>query len=196
MFGTPLVASLSDGCYGSDVREQFLKALNPFLMPTGDMSDDLTSDAESCPKEVPKMDDATSPTCFGDPESEGAYSSTDFQFYKSDVYGDTLIKMDEPFIPGLGKPSEVLVSWSTEMMNKYDTGRLSSLAKVSNCKLSSEPHEKSVSLNECLDEFFKEEPLEAENMWLVCTSIDISRILREKKRKSILFAVGSALYQY
>lgn len=189
MFGTPLVASLSDGCYGSDVREQFLKALNPFLMPTGDMSDDLTSDAESCPKEVPKMDDATSPTCFD------AYSSTDFQFYKSDVYGDTLIKMDEPFIPGLGKPSEVLVSWSTEMMNKYDTGRLSSLTKVSNCKLSSELQEESVSLNECLDEFSKEEPLEAENQWLVRTSIHISRILREEK-KVILFAVGSALYPY
>ncbi|KAF3442768.1 hypothetical protein FNV43_RR16685 [Rhamnella rubrinervis] len=152
-FGIPLVATLPDGHYGSDIRKQFLKLLHPFLKPTGDISNEHASD----------------PTSLSDPGSEGGSgddtcSRTDFQFYMGRL-GNTWIKMDESttYVPGLGKTLDVHVLWPTEMLKKYDTCRLSTLPKVSKPKWLSGPPP--VSLYKCLEEFFKEEPLGKDNKW-------------------------------
>lgn len=187
IFGIPLVASLSDGCYGSDIRKQFLKVLNPFLMPTGDVSNEHASDAENCVKEVSEIDVPVSPTSLSDPGSDcgsgdDTCSNTDFQFYMG-RFGNILIKMEEPItlIPGLDKNLEVHVLWPTEMMKKYDTCRLSSLPEVLKPKWLLRSLE-SVSLYKCLEVFLKEEPLGPDDMWLVCYSIHISSILQKKKK--------------
>lgn len=176
MFGIPLVASLSNVCCGSDIRELFLKLLNPFLIPIGDVSDDNANDAGNYVNEASEIKDAISPAFSSDPcSSSGSgddiHSSTDFQFYMRGAIGDTLINMNEPeFVSGLPKRLEVLVQWSREMLIKYDTCLLSSLPEVFKPKLFLRPQE-SVSVYKCLEAFLKEEPLGPDDMWLVCTLI-------------------------
>ncbi|XP_015870895.3 ubiquitin carboxyl-terminal hydrolase 8 [Ziziphus jujuba] len=173
IFGVPLVASLSNVSCGSDIREQYLKLLNPFLMPIGDVSDDNANDAGNYVNEASEIEDAISPAILSDPCSssgsgDDTHSSTDFEFYIRGAIGDTLtlINMNEPvYVSGsIKRLQEVLVLWSREMLKKYDTCLLSSLPHVFKPNMFLRPQE-FVSVYKCLEAFLKEEPLGPDDMW-------------------------------
>ncbi|CAB4287003.1 unnamed protein product [Prunus armeniaca] len=172
VFGIPLVATLPDVCNGSDIRNAFLKVLNPYLMSPGDLlnifDDDFAnedSNATTTTTTTIMDNDADS-----DRESrDEANSDTDFQFYLPDAkeaIEDTLIDMNEPIVvSGLPKRLEVLVLWSDNMTKKYDTCLLNTLPEVFKPQFFMREPEESVSLYKCLKAFMKEEPLGPEDMW-------------------------------
>lgn len=170
-FGIPLVARLSDLSYGSDIRKQFLQLLNPFLMPIEDVLNDYDDDVGNPANEDFEMEDATSSTVL-DAEIGLDYGTrdetqlgADFMFYKGP---GSEIKMNEPIlVSGLTKELEVLVLWSDKMIEKYDTGLLSSLPEVFKPQRFMRRPQESVSLYKCLEAFLKAEPLGPEDMWLV-----------------------------
>ncbi|XP_062167750.1 ubiquitin carboxyl-terminal hydrolase 8-like [Alnus glutinosa] len=168
-FGIPLVARLCDLSYGSDIRKQFLQLLNPFLMPIEDVLNDYDDDVRNLANEDSEMEDATSSTVL-DAETGldcGTQDETqlgaDFMFYKGPR---SEIKTNEPIlVSGLTKELEVLVLWSDKMIEKYDTGPLSSLPEVFKPQRFMRRHQESASLYKCLGAFLKEEPLGPEDMW-------------------------------
>uniref|UniRef100_A0A2N9H608 Ubiquitin carboxyl-terminal hydrolase n=1 Tax=Fagus sylvatica TaxID=28930 RepID=A0A2N9H608_FAGSY len=170
MFGIPLVARLPDHSCGSDIRKQFLKLLNPFLMPIEDVLNDHVDGEGNSGNEDSEMVDATSPTVLDtDTGSDSrtwdeTHLGTDFQFFTGS--GNSEIKMDEPvLVSGLTNELEVLVLWSDKMIEKYDTCLLSSLPEVFKPPMFMKRPQESVSLYKCLEAFLKEEPLGPEDMW-------------------------------
>ncbi|KAI7993117.1 Ubiquitin carboxyl-terminal hydrolase 8 [Camellia lanceoleosa] len=162
-FGIPLVARISDLSRGSEIRIEFLKLLNSFLMRANediDMEDVISSRLSDR--------DVNSDSGSGDDSHLGP---DDFQFYLMEERGGLLSKvqkmqMNETVtISELTRTINVLVSWPDKMTKLYDTCLLSSLPQI--CKpglLTKEPQE-SVSLYKCLEAFLKEEPLGPEDMW-------------------------------
>lgn len=175
MFGIPLVARLSDLCYGADIRKLFLKLLNPFLISTEDILNESVDDAGNHANEDNEIEDVSSSTRLigklgSDSESgDDMNLDVDFEFYMRGVLKDTLIKMDEPLlVSDPSKRLEVLVLWSDKMIEKYDTSLFSSMPAVSKSQSFTWRPQDSVSLYKCLEAHLKEEPLGPENMWLVC----------------------------
>ncbi|KAM1948144.1 hypothetical protein ACFX15_008374 [Malus domestica] len=175
-FGVPLIARLPDVCNGSDIRNKFLKVLNPYLMPTGDALDIFDDDdIGNYATEDSNKEDATPSTimdndAYADRESgDEAHLHNDFQFYFTDTKGairDTLIDMNEPIVVSkLPKRLSVLVLWSDKMTKKYDTCLLSNLPEIFKPPFSVRRPQESVSLYKCLEAFMKEEPLGPEDMW-------------------------------
>lgn len=166
---------MSDLSYGSDIRKQFLQLLNAFLLPIEDVLNDYDDDVGNPANEDSEMEDATSSTVL-DTETgldcgtrDETQLGVDFMFYKGP---GSEIKMNEPIlVSGLTKELEVLVLWSDKMIEKYDTGLLSSLPEVFKPQRFMRRPQESVSLYKCLEAFLKEEPLGPEDMWLVCTLI-------------------------
>lgn len=181
MFGIPLVARLSDLSYGSDIREEFLKLLNPFLLPTEDILNDF-DDVGNSTIEDSEMEEASIPSVLD--SNAGSVSrtrdeihlDTDFRFYRGPGFAE--IKMNEPIlVSGLIKELEVHVLWSDKMIEKYNICLLSSLPEVFKAQRFMKKPPESVSLYKCLQAFLKEEPLGPEDMWLVyllifCSSTD------------------------
>jgi hypothetical protein len=144
-------------------------------MPIEDVLNDYDDDVRNPANEDSEMEDATSSTVW-DAETGldcGSQDETqlgaDFMFYKGPR---SEIKTNEPIlVSGLTKELEVLVLWSDKMIEKYDTGPLSSLPEVFKPQRFMRRHQESASLYKCLGAFLKEEPLGPEDMWLVCTLI-------------------------
>ncbi|XP_042476654.1 ubiquitin carboxyl-terminal hydrolase 8-like isoform X2 [Macadamia integrifolia] len=171
-FGIPLVSRLCNVVNGSDIRELFLKLLEPFLIHNDgalDAVDDIENKAKD---EVTQMDDVTS-LCSGgntaDEMGDGPLSDTEFQFYLTDgrcTVKDSKIEMNEPVVvTGSPKRFFVLVSWPNEKIELYDTCILSSLPEVFKPSFIMRRPQESVSLYACLEAFLKEEPLGPEDMW-------------------------------
>ncbi|KAK0583770.1 hypothetical protein LWI29_002751 [Acer saccharum] len=161
MFGTPLVARLSDLSNGYDIRKVFLHLLDPFLMP---------ADAGTMANEDSAVEDVISPTVSdkdAGSDSEIAveqHMGSDFQFYYMDT--EHTVKMNEPVsISKLTKKLDILVYWPHKMIEKYDTCLLSSLMEVFRPQLFTRKPQESFSLYKCLEAFLKEEPLGPEDMW-------------------------------
>ncbi|PON98373.1 Ubiquitinyl hydrolase [Trema orientale] len=172
LFGIPLAARLPDPCYGADICMQFLKLLNPFLISTEDIVDDSIDDPGNHANEDNEIEDVGSPTGLigklGSDSDSGDDTNldVDFQFYKKDVVWYTLIEMNEPlFVSKSVKWLEVLVVWSDEMIEKYDTSMFNSLPAVLKPRSFMWRAQDSVSLYKCLEAYLKEEPLGPENMW-------------------------------
>ncbi|KAL8132143.1 hypothetical protein AgCh_007873 [Apium graveolens] len=180
-FGIPLLARIPDIPKGSEIREQFLKLLNPFLMSVDDMfvEDD---DAQTTGSEDSKMKNAGSTvTLNGYANSELEDNDVnfvvdaaldvedDFQFSLIEENNSLLgtpIQMNEPLpSPRSCRKFTVLVSWSNKMRSLYDTARLSLLPELFKSSLFTKRPQESVSLYKCLDGFLKEEPLGPEDMW-------------------------------
>lgn len=180
-FGIPLLTRMSDISKGSEIREQFLKLLNPFLSSVEDVSveydDSLTNGSENI-----MMNDVISTVtldCYVNSKLEDSDitnevdgdldEKNDFQFslLRQDYsLSGTSIKMDEPF-PFFSscRKLDVLVSWPHKMMNLYDTARLSSLQEIYKFSFFTKEPQEPMSLYKCLEGFLKEEPLGPEDMW-------------------------------
>lgn len=178
-FGIPLLTRMSDISKGSEIREQFLKLINPFLLSVEDVSvesdDVLTNGSEKF-----KMNDVITVNLNGYVNREledsditnevdgDSDAKNDFQFSLKEKYSlaGTPMKMDEP-LPCLSscRTLEVVVSWPHKMMDLYDTDCLSSLPKILEYSFFTEEPEEPISLYKCLEEFLKEDPLGPEDMW-------------------------------
>lgn len=175
MFGIPLVGRLSERSNGCDIHKQFLKLIDPFLMPTED-SLDATNEGDAANEDT-EMKDAISPTVSdGDSNSDGETGDepqlgNNFSFYLTDEKGSTKIsniKMNKlEFLSPLSGRLNVLVHWPDRMLEKYDTCLLSLLPEIYKPELPAKRPQESVSLYKCLEAFLKEEPLGPEDMWLV-----------------------------
>ncbi|XP_052198810.1 ubiquitin carboxyl-terminal hydrolase 8-like [Diospyros lotus] len=174
MFGTPLVARMSDLSRGSNIRKEFLKLLNPFLMTVEDSLND-DNGQHSADEDIEMEDiassrlldrDANSGTGLDDDSELGA----DFQFYLTDEKGSLKgpkIQMNEP-VPKLSTLSRivrVLVCWPEKMSKIYDTCLLSTLPQICKSGLLQKHPQEFVTLYKCLEAFLKEEPLGPEDMW-------------------------------
>lgn len=172
LFGIPIVTRLSNISCGYDIRREFLKLINPFLLGPEDILDEYDDDADENVdikvSEDNELGDATSSVGLeSDPDSD---LELDFKFYLPGTLGveDGRIKMNKP-LPSemLLKNLEVDVLWSDKMIKKYDTCLLSSLPEVFKPQLFTKRTQESVSVYKCLEAFLKEEPLGPEDMWLV-----------------------------
>ncbi|XP_028789871.1 ubiquitin carboxyl-terminal hydrolase 8 [Neltuma alba] len=164
LFGIPIVARLPSVSCGYDIRREFLKLINPFLMPSEDFLDEHDDDIEVSKDN--ELSDATSSTCLeGDSDSD---LEADFKFYLNAPVGtdNGEIKMNKPLpFTLLPKKLEVAVLWSDKMIERYDTCLLSSLPEVFKPQLFSKRTQESVSVYRCLEAFLKEEPLGPDDMW-------------------------------
>ncbi|XP_043701544.1 ubiquitin carboxyl-terminal hydrolase 8-like isoform X2 [Telopea speciosissima] len=171
-FGIPLVSRLCDVVNGSDIRELFLKLLNPFLIRNEGGLDAVGDSENNAKDEVTEMEDVTSLGSGGNPADEmgdGPLSDTEFQFYLTDgkcKVKDSKIEMNEPVpITRSSKWFFVLVSWPNDKIEFYDTCLLSSLPEVFKSSFIMRRPPESISLYACLEAFLKEEPLGPEDMW-------------------------------
>ncbi|KAM5559288.1 ubiquitin carboxyl-terminal hydrolase 8-like [Rosa sericea] len=184
--GIPLLARVSDPCYGSDIHNEFVNNLNPFLKPDGETSDIFDDDSGNCANEDSNKEDDSSPTVWdNDSDTDRgtmgeALLDTDFKFYLADTRKEIELNqlIEVSRLPVIPRPKilEVIVLWTDEMINKYDTRLLNSLPEVFNIFTSSE---ESVSLYKCLEAFLKEEPLGPEDMWF-CPSCKTPRQASKK----------------
>lgn len=182
-FGVPFVARVHDLCYGSDIRQLFLKFLDPLRMPAEDTLSNCDGEDSISANDNFEMDDALGPTNLDTDESSNDGNivnfslPSDFTFFLAHSRGaseGTLIKLDEPLV--MSEPIQrldVLVMWSDTMLQKYDTYPMSSLPDVFRPPLLSKRPQESVDLYKCLEAFLKEEPLGPDDMWLVCALIFI-----------------------
>ncbi|XP_031391982.1 ubiquitin carboxyl-terminal hydrolase 5 isoform X1 [Punica granatum] len=153
--GTPLVAVISsDGMKRGDVQKAVHRMLIPFL-----------------------MDKALGQSVPSDPSDQNCNSSTSSQPDTSPKLPLQLVDEDNSFID-LSEGEEksiklssssfmlVVMNWSTELSEKYDTQYLENLPEV--CKyghVSKKTRTEPLSLYTCLEAFLREEPLVPEDMW-------------------------------
>ncbi|XWS59355.1 hypothetical protein CRYUN_Cryun08bG0114400 [Craigia yunnanensis] len=172
-FGVPLVARIHDLSNGSEIRNQFLKLLSPFLMPVEDVINDYDGyETENTVNENTKMEDIVSPLASdSDAGSDSGaeknfHLNTNCKFYLMDKMEPTEIKMNEPLpISRFTKQLDVSVHWPDKMIEKYDTCLLSSLPEVFKPQLFTRKPLESISLYKCLEGFLQEEPLGPDDMW-------------------------------
>lgn len=170
LFGIPLVARLSDHSNGSDIRNQYLKLLSPFLMPDDTLNDDdsgVTANEDSAMEDVPSINVSDGNADSDSETDNGPLFSNDFQFCIKDYHGRvTEIEMNKPLLaPSYNNRLEVHVLWSEKMVERYDTCILSALPEVFKPQLCTRRPQESVSLYKCLEAFLKEEPLGPDDMW-------------------------------
>lgn len=166
MFGFPLVARLTDLSYGYDVRQAFLKLINPFLKPTEDSSydhDDAEHSVSAC--EDSEMEDTQS-LCDTESDAEMVDGPNEFELF---LEGSSKLRMSEPIVVSRARRSlRIRAFWPEKMLEKYDLCFLGSLPEIYKPQLFNRRPPESVSLYKCLEAFLKEEPLGPEDMWLVC----------------------------
>lgn len=174
---------MSDISKGSKIREQFLKLLNPFLLPFKDVSVER-DDVQTISCENSEIKDVIGTVTLnghvnGKSEDRDTNDEVDcdldvendFQFLlirgEYELEG-TPIRMNEP-LPSISSCRKymVLVSWPKKIMNLYDIAPLSSLPENSKSSFFTEESQESISLHKCLEGFLTEEPLGPEDMWLV-----------------------------
>ncbi|GMJ03788.1 ubiquitin-specific protease 8 [Hibiscus trionum] len=172
-FGVPLVSRMQNLSSGSEIRNQFLKLLSPFLMSVEDTLNDYDGDERgNTASGTSKMENTVSPL---DSDSDAGSDSvaendfhlnTDFKFYLVDKMDPVEIMMNEPVPESrLTKQLDVSVHWPDKMIEKYDTCLLSSLPEVFKPQLFTRRLQESISLYKCLEGFLQEEPLGPDDMW-------------------------------
>ncbi|XP_057506686.1 ubiquitin carboxyl-terminal hydrolase 8-like [Actinidia eriantha] len=174
MFGIPLVARISNFSDGSEIRKEFLKLLNPFLLGAEYTLNGV--DDHKCDNEDIEMEDVGSTRLSdGDANSDSGSGddsnlAPDFQFYLMEERGflskGPKIQMNEPIpISALTRIVNVLVYWPDKLTELYDTCLLSSLPQICKLGLLIKQPQESISLYKCLEAFLKEEPLGPDDMW-------------------------------
>ncbi|XP_019455365.1 PREDICTED: ubiquitin carboxyl-terminal hydrolase 8-like isoform X2 [Lupinus angustifolius] len=169
-FGIPVMARLSNISDGDDVRREFLKLINPFMISNEDILDECDKEEKAIKKlsEDDEMGETSSSAAVGSDEDSITGTEDDFEFYLPGVQGigNVKIKLNEPLpftvLPG---KLEVLVIWSDKMLKKYDTYRLNMLPEVCKPQQFTKRTQESISIYKCLEAFLKEEPLGPEDMW-------------------------------
>lgn len=167
-FRLPLLARFADPSFGTDLRKQFLKLINPLLKQCEDELNAYDGAEHSAStNDDSEMEDATSPW---ETESEAeteddTFSGNTFQFCFMDL---SKVKMNEQLkVPVVCKSLRVLVLWPEKMIENYDVNVLGILPEVCKPQLFARRPQESVSLYKCLEAFLREEPLGPEDMWLV-----------------------------
>ncbi|KAK1397246.1 Ubiquitin carboxyl-terminal hydrolase [Heracleum sosnowskyi] len=203
-FGIPLVTRMSDISKGSEIREQFLKLLDPFLLSGEDVSVDNDNVLTNSSENLMMNDVISSGTLNGYVNSEledsdktnefdgDLNANNDFQFSLKENHSlaVTPIKMDEPLqLFSSCRKLEVLVSWPRKMTNLYDINLLSSLPEIYKFSFFTKEPQEPISLYKCLEGFLKEEPLGPEDMWY-CPSC---KEHREAKKKLDLWRLPEIL---
>ncbi|KAL6559087.1 hypothetical protein OROHE_006456 [Orobanche hederae] len=189
-FGIPLVAKISDLSKGSEIREQFLNLIKPFLLS----GDELLSDDDASRKST--LEDDVIDDAFLDEASilnNESKNEPDFEYYlENRLYyyhsSDVKIQMDEP-VPissSFDQPINVLVSWPEKMIQNYDTSILSSLPAVCKTGFMSKWTQDSISLYNCVDAFLKEEPLGPDDMWLRCVFLEVYGEINKFRKHSTI----------
>ncbi|XP_057825618.2 ubiquitin carboxyl-terminal hydrolase 5 isoform X2 [Cryptomeria japonica] len=189
-FGTPLITSLLDHARtAADIRALFLTLLAPMSRmksvtekengyKTG-ASDDVQMEEFS---DQPSLSNGTLDDEFesllndvGNTLPNGHTSCTSsselsFRFWLTDEKGikkEVSLEANEPI--SLGKTSrrlQILVNWSEQMLEKYDTHQLDMLPEVFKFGFSTKRvSQDSISLCACLEAFLNEEPLGPDDMW-------------------------------
>lgn len=174
-FGVPFVARVPDFCRESDIRQQFLKFLDPLKMPEDNTLRNCDGEAGISGNDDFEMDDASGPKNLDTdeiPNNGNIVNSSlpsDFVFYLAESRGaseGTLINPDEPLvISEFTERLDVLVMWPDTMINKYDTCLMSSLPDVFKPHFLARRPQEFVDLYKCLEAFLKEEPLGPDDMW-------------------------------
>ncbi|XP_027067090.2 ubiquitin carboxyl-terminal hydrolase 8 isoform X2 [Coffea arabica] len=177
-FGVPLLSRVSNFSEGSEIRKEFLKLLNPFVMPAEELSNDYDCkgiDTNGDGKIESILDEDA------DIEPESEIDSCDFQFYLNEsCWKEYKIEMNNPRPISVSSGIvNVFVSWPQKMLEVYDTSLMSVLPEVHKSTLFSRKYQESVSLYKCLDAFLKEEPLGPEDMWY-CPSCKTHRQASKK----------------
>lgn len=165
LFGIPLVTRIPDLVDGSQIHNEYVQLLRPFLKDESSYGDDGEAD-----NEFPKMDDTSTSSSDDSLNSDDEVGTCSrFRIHFSDDRGimkHGRIKLTERLhVPVAPKKLNVLVSWSRQMMRQYDTSRLSSLPEIFRPGFPASRSQESVSLYRCLEGFLKEEPLGPEDMW-------------------------------
>ncbi|KAK8562214.1 hypothetical protein V6N12_049261 [Hibiscus sabdariffa] len=172
-FGVPLVSRMQSLSRGSEIRNQFLKLISPFLMSVEDSLNDYDGDEiRNTVSGTSKMEETVSPLVSdSDAGSDSVVENDsnqniDFKFYFVDKMDPVEIMMNEP-VPVLRdtKQLDVSVHWPDKMIEKYDTCLLSSLPEVFKPQLFTRSTQESISLYKCLEGFLQEEPLGPDDMW-------------------------------
>ncbi|KAF7851955.1 hypothetical protein BT93_L1664 [Corymbia citriodora subsp. variegata] len=163
-FGFPLVARLTGLPCGYDVRQAFLKLINPFLKPTEEDASYDYDDAEHSVSahEDSEMEDTQSP-CDTESDAEMVDGPNEFEF---SLKNSSKIMMSEPVVvPTTERSLRIYAFWPEKMLEKYDACFLGSLPEIFKPQLFTRRPSESVSLYKCLEAFLKEEPLGPEDMW-------------------------------
>ncbi|KAK6942516.1 Peptidase C19, ubiquitin carboxyl-terminal hydrolase [Dillenia turbinata] len=174
MYGIPLLAKMHGPIKGCHLRKEFLKLLEPFLMPNDDSLSD-SDDVVNTKINDADMNDTLAPVNLDNDGSTARevgdvqHSGNDFRFYLTADKGSTKgpeIKLNE-IVSTAGYPGRlnVLVWWPDKMIDWYDTCLLSSLPEIFNPGLSVRRPQEYVSLYKCLEAFLKEEPLGPDDMY-------------------------------
>ncbi|KAK4480926.1 hypothetical protein RD792_011784 [Penstemon davidsonii] len=167
-FGIPLVARMFDLSKESEIHKEFLKLINPFLLPCEEFLND---------------DDASQKTDHDNEQMEdivlnGVPNTDDKSALNLDAPNDFEFHLCEPSSPK--KPIKLVVTWPEKMIQDCDTSILNLLPEVCNPALAPKWAQESISLYKCVDAFLKEEPLGPEDMWYVLIhslTVDTTRII-------------------
>lgn len=162
------MARVSDFSKGSEIYKEFLKLINPLLLPREESSSDLNS--RNSAQDDEEIEDAMSDEAekSNDEAENDLDSHSDFEFHmETGSYPRSFkIRMDEPVpIPEHNERIKVCVTWSEKMIKDYDTSILSRLPDVFTTDPMSKGNEDSISLYKCVEGFLKEEPLGPDDMW-------------------------------
>ncbi|XP_020553724.1 ubiquitin carboxyl-terminal hydrolase 8-like [Sesamum indicum] len=157
------------GPTGSEIHNEFLKLIRPFLLPGDDFLSDGAS-RKSAHEDEEIEDTVWDEAVNSNNESESdSDAQRDFEFFlesRTSYSSGFKIQSDEPVpVSKPDQPIKVLVSWPEKMIQDYDTSILSVLPEV--CKpasMSKWTHD-SISLYKCVETFLKEEPLGPDDMW-------------------------------
>ncbi|OIV92275.1 hypothetical protein TanjilG_00293 [Lupinus angustifolius] len=169
-FGVPVIARLSSISDENDVRREFLKLINPFIMSNEDILDECDKDDNTNKKRSKddELGDTTSSAAVGSDADSNNGTEDDFEFFLSggQGFGNSKIKLNEPLpFTELPQKLEVHVVWPDKMLKKCDTYHLNLLPEVFKPQLFTKRMQESVSIYKCLESFLKEEPLGLEDMW-------------------------------
>ncbi|XP_071710361.1 ubiquitin carboxyl-terminal hydrolase 8-like [Rutidosis leptorrhynchoides] len=126
------------------------------------------------------MDDKVDKMSNSDVSDSKVNENFEFRYERYGLWSEgSKIVMDEPILIPSSHEIYVLVTWSDEMMKRYDTTILSRLPGTGELPLFTNKPPESVSLYKCLEAFLKEEPLGPEDMWY-CPKCEIHRQASKK----------------
>ncbi|XP_068649736.1 ubiquitin carboxyl-terminal hydrolase 8 isoform X2 [Aristolochia californica] len=168
-FGVPLLTTLANVVNGANIRQLFLRLMDPFLKCRVASLDDQYSGIKSSSSTGADVDLTVSDSMDAVDDSNDSNSKYGLEFYLTDEKGLTKlsqISMDEPIrISGSNRRLNVLVCWSDVTSQQYDMHLLNSLPEVFKSGFFTKRSQETVSLYACLEAFLKEEPLGPEDMW-------------------------------
>ncbi|XP_068634547.1 ubiquitin carboxyl-terminal hydrolase 8-like isoform X1 [Aristolochia californica] len=168
-FGVPLLTTVANVANGADIRQLFLRLMDPFLKCREASLDDQDSGLKSTSSTGADMDLTVSASMEAIDDSDDSNSKYGLEFYLTDEKGSTKlsqISMNKPIqMSGSNRRLNMLVCWSDKTSQQYAMHLFNSLPEVFKSGFFTKRPQETVSLYACLEAFLKEEPLGPEDMW-------------------------------